>query len=66
MTIRDEEEKVTLTITVGRLRGLLYSEMELENLEAAGVDNWEGYEETDTIEEEQIEEALNNLVKENN
>lgn len=40
------------------LKDLVYSKLELDSLEAMGVDNWEGYGETDVIEDSEVESEL--------
>ena len=45
------------------LKDLVYAKLELENLEAFGVDNWEGYGETETIEDEQVNDELERIIE---
>ena len=54
-------DKITISISRSRLRQMIYAELELEGLNGAGVDNWEGYEETPIIEDEQVEKILEEL-----
>lgn len=52
-----------ISISESDLRSLIYAQLELDNLESMGVDNWEGYGETETITDEQVEQELNNYKK---
>lgn len=57
-------DEITIKISENRLRQMIYAELELEGLNSAGVDNWEGYEETPVIEDSQVDKIVNEL-KEN-
>lgn len=57
-------DEVTIKISRSRLRDLIYAELELEGLQGAGVDNWEGYEETPIIEDAEVDKIVEEMIHE--
>lgn len=54
-------DEITIKISESRLRQMVYAELELEGLNSAGVDNWEGYEESPIIEDSEVDNIVNKL-----